>query len=74
MITAMQAQTTGPNGGLTRIDLRTIFYMGIRDRPLMTRWLLTWARTPEDRWVVKKIQWLEHPGLNSLKPETVIKR
>lgn len=73
-ITAIQAQTTGPDSGLTRIDLRTIFYMEIRDRPLMTRWLLTWSHTPESGWMVNKIQWLEHPGLNSINPQTVIRR
>ena len=73
-LVAIQAQTTGADTGLTRIDLKTMTHTEIGNRPVMTRWLLTWGHTPEHRWVIQKIQWLVYPGTTGFNPSTVIKR
>lgn len=56
-ITTIAAEARGRGEGVTQIDVRTQW----RDRPLLTRWRLTWRKNAAGDFEVVRIEWLEHP-------------
>ncbi len=61
----VQAESGGEGPARTLVDVRT----DTKTHPLVTRWLLRWAKQSDGRWQVVSVQWLDSPHLLGFKPQ-----
>ena len=67
-VRSVRAETTGGRHGRTLLDLRTELASATYSVPYKTLWLMSWVRGEDGRWLVDKVQWLDHPDPNGIKP------